>query len=104
MPISVLVRVTIAMMKHHDQNNLERKGFIWLTFPHHCSSSKKVGTGISNRVGIWRQELMQSPWRDAADWLAPHALLSLLSYRTQDHQPREGATHNELSPPPLITN
>jgi hypothetical protein len=92
------------MMKHHDQNNLERKGFSWLTFPHHCSSSKEVGTGISNRVGIWRQELMQSLGRDAADWLAPPGLLSLLSYRTQDHQPREGATHNELSPPPLITN
>jgi hypothetical protein len=31
---------------------------------------------------------MQRPWRDAAYWLAPHGLLSLLSYRTQDHQPR----------------
>ena len=33
---------------------------------------------------------MQKPWRDAAYWFAPHGLLSLLSYRTQDHQPRDG--------------
>ena len=29
----------------------------------------------------------------AAYWLTPHRLLSLLSYRTQDHQPRGGTTH-----------
>jgi hypothetical protein len=28
-------------------------------------------------------------------------LLSLLSYRTQDHQPRDGTAHNGLGPPPL---
>jgi hypothetical protein len=32
------------------------------------------------------------------------ALFSLLSYRTQDHQPRNGTTHHELGPPPLITD
>ena len=42
---------------------------------------------------------MQRPWRDAAYWLAPYGFLSLLSYRTQDHQPRDGTTHNGLSPP-----
>jgi hypothetical protein len=48
---------------------------------------------------------MQRPWRRAAYyWLAPHGLLSLLSYRTQDHQPRDGPTHNGLGPPSLITN
>ena len=48
----------------------------------------------SHRAGTWRPELMQSPWRGAAYWLAPHGLLSLLSYRTQDYQPSNGATHN----------
>jgi hypothetical protein len=28
----------------------------------------------------------------------------LLSYRTQDYQPRDGTTHNGPSPTPLITN
>jgi hypothetical protein len=42
----------------------------------------------SKGAGSWRQELMQRPWRNAAYWLTPHRLLSLLSQRTQDHQPR----------------
>ena len=42
----------------------------------------------SNRSETWRQELMQKPWRCAAYWLVSHGLLSLLSCRTQDHQPR----------------
>lgn len=29
-----------------------------------------------------------------------HGLLSLLSHRTQDHQPMGGTTHSGLSPPP----
>ena len=41
---------------------------------------------------------------DAAYWLVLHGLLNLLSYRTQDHQPRDGTTHNGLDPPPLITH
>ena len=39
-------------------------------------------------AGTWRQALMQRPWRDAAYWLVLHGLLSLLSYRIQDYQPR----------------
>jgi hypothetical protein len=31
---------------------------------------------------------MAEPWRGAAYWLAPHSLLSLLSYRAQDYLPR----------------
>jgi hypothetical protein len=53
----------------------------------------------SHRVGTWRQELMQRPWRDVTYWLASPGLLSLLSYRTQDCQPRVGTTHNGSSPP-----
>ena len=48
----------------------------------------------SNRAETWRQELVQTPWRGVAYCLAPHGLLNLLSYRTQDHQPRDGTTHN----------
>ena len=58
----------------------------------------------SSRAGTWRQKLIQRPWRGAAYWIASPGLLSLLSYRTQDYQPRDGATHNGLDPPPFITN
>ena len=55
----------------------------------------------SNRTGTWRQELMQKPWRDAAFWLAPHGLVSLLSYRTQ----AQGWHHPQwLQPFPFIAN
>ena len=41
---------------------------------------------------------MQRPWRDAAYWLAPHDLLSLFVYRTQDHLPTGGPIYNRLGP------
>ena len=52
-----------------------------------------------NRVGTWRQQLMQRPWR-----VLFIGLLSLLSYRTQDYQARQGTTPNWLGPPLLITS
>jgi hypothetical protein len=42
---NVYVRVTIAVIIHHDQSNLGKRGFIWLTLPHHCSSSTEVRKG-----------------------------------------------------------
>ena len=48
----------------------------------------------SCRAGTWRQELMQRSWG-----VLLTGLFSLLSYRTQDHQPRGGPTHNGLGPP-----
>jgi hypothetical protein len=49
--IYTCLRVSIAAMKPHDQNNWGRKGFIWLTLPHHCSSSKEVRTGQKLKRG-----------------------------------------------------
>jgi hypothetical protein len=36
---------------------------------------------------------MQRPWRDVPYWLASPCFLSLLSYRIQDYQTRDGSTH-----------
>jgi hypothetical protein len=47
---------------------------------------------------VRKQELMQRPWREVLYWLASPGLLSLLSYRTQDYQPRDGTTHKRTSP------
>ena len=52
----------------------------------------------SYRTGTWWRVLMQKLWRGAACWLASPGLLSLLSYRTRDYQPRDGTTHNGPSP------
>jgi hypothetical protein len=41
---------------------------------------------------------MQRLWRDVTYWLASPGLLSLLSYRTQDYQPRDATTHKVPSP------
>jgi hypothetical protein len=44
------------------------------------------------------RELMQGSWKNVSYWLASPGWFSLLSYRTQDYQPRDGTTHNVLSP------
>jgi hypothetical protein len=88
--------------KHHDQ------GASWgvSDYPAYTSTLLFITKGSqdrnSHRAGTSRQELMQRPWRDVTYWLASPGLLSLLSYRTQDYQSRDGTTHNE--PSPLITN
>jgi hypothetical protein len=53
----------------------------------------------SHRAGTWRQELIQRLWRDVTYWLVSPGVISLLSYRTQDCQPRDGTTHNGPSHP-----
>jgi hypothetical protein len=47
---------------------------------------------------VRNQELIQRPWRDVTYWLASPGLLRLLSYRTQDYQPRDGTIHKGTSP------
>ena len=42
--------------------------------------------------------MIQRPWRNVSYWLASLDLLSLLSYRIQDYQPRDDTTHNGPSP------
>jgi hypothetical protein len=59
--ISVLVRVTIAVMKHHDQNQVgEEKVYSIYT-----STSQLIIKGSQNRnssrAGTWRQELTEWP-------------------------------------------
>ena len=41
----VLVRISIAVMKHHDQGQIREKVFIWLTPSHHDPLLKAVRTG-----------------------------------------------------------
>jgi hypothetical protein len=41
----IIVRVTNTVIKHHEQINLGRKGFIRHSLPTHCSSLKEVRKG-----------------------------------------------------------
>lgn len=45
------------------------------------------------------QELMQRLRRSAVQWLTLHGLLSQLSNKTQNHQPRDDTILNGLVPP-----
>jgi hypothetical protein len=75
----VLAWVTIAEMKHHSQKQVGRKGFILLLFPHALPFITKGSQDRnSSRAGIWRQELMQRPWRGAAYWLSSRDLVCFL--------------------------
>jgi hypothetical protein len=77
-PVEVLVRVTIAVMKHLDQKIKKKAswvGKVYLVYTTDSSTEGSQGRN-SSRPGTWRQELMQRPWRGAAYWLAPHGLLS----------------------------
>jgi hypothetical protein len=48
----VLAEVTVAAMKHRDQSNLGRKGFISLPLPQHCLSLKAVRAGTQAGQGL----------------------------------------------------
>jgi hypothetical protein len=49
--VTVLVRVTIAVMKHHDQSNLERKGFSLAYDSRKLSITEGSQDRDSSRVG-----------------------------------------------------
>lgn len=49
--LTALVRVSIAVTKHHDLRNLGQEGFSQLMLPHHNSSWKEVRIGAQARQG-----------------------------------------------------
>lgn len=65
-----------------------------------CSSLYLIVYNVRNS----RPDLKQIPNMNTDHWFLPHSLLSLLSYKTQDHRPRGGPAHSELAPPTSIIN
>ena len=55
-----------------------------------------IKLGQELKTGTRRQEPKQRSGRNAAYWLALHALLSPISYTTQAHLPRSGTIHSGL--------
>jgi hypothetical protein len=80
-----------SCIKHHDQEaSWGEKDLFSLHLQTAVHNYRKSGLELKQ---VRKQELMQKPWRDVLNWLASPGLLSLLSYRTQDYQPRDGTTH-----------
>jgi hypothetical protein len=53
-------RVAIAVIKHHDQNQLGETRVYFILQPNVHRPGK---SGQSLKAGTWRKELMQRPWR-----------------------------------------
>jgi hypothetical protein len=81
------------------RKSLGMKGFIFLAFHYHCSSSRVVMTAIQVGQEPVLQELIQRKWVMLLSRLLHNGLLRLLSYRTMD-----GTTPNVLGPLSLIIN
>jgi hypothetical protein len=76
------------------RSKLDRKVFIQLTLPLCCSSPKEVRIGTHTGQELGGRSWCRDYGRGVPYWLASPGLFSLLSYRTQDYQPRNGTTHN----------
>lgn len=90
---------SFAVMKHWPECSFGRKGFnFWLTYSstslfiingNQCGNSNKAG---NLEAGAYAESTEEC------------CLPSLLSYRTQDHLPRDGTTHSGPGTPPSIIN
>jgi hypothetical protein len=93
------LRITIAVMNTRTKSKLGRKEFFWLTLLYHSvHQQSQSGQELKHKRNLEAgadAEAMEG----AAYWLVPHDLLSLLSYRLQDHKTNDGTTHNDLGPP-----
>jgi hypothetical protein len=55
--------------KNHDQSN-SGEGRVYLDYAFRSLFINEGSQGRNSNIkGTWRQELMQRPWRGAADWL-----------------------------------
>ena len=70
---------------------------VYSTYIFHIALNHQSMSGLELKQ-VRKQELMQRPWRVVSYWLASTGLLSLVSYRTQDYQLRDGPTHKGLFP------
>jgi hypothetical protein len=75
--LAVLVRVSIPAQTSWPRSKLGRKGFIWLTLSHCCSSPKEVRTGTQagQRAGADAEAMEGCSLLACLTWLAQPALL-----------------------------
>jgi hypothetical protein len=64
-PNCILVRVTIAMMEHHDQKQVVEERVCLAYTSTSQSITERSQDRNSSRTETWRQELIQRPWMGA---------------------------------------
>jgi hypothetical protein len=73
-----------------------------------ASASQFISEGsqerTSSRTGTWLERMGGHGGRSLAYWFASRGLLNMLSYRTKDHQPRNGTAHDGRCPLTSSTN
>lgn len=89
-------------MKHYDKSKLGKKCLFGL-YLDYCSSSKEVRKGTQQGRNM-ETGTDKATLRSIHYWFAIYGMPSLLSYRTHEHQLRDGTTQNGLGPPTSITN
>ena len=88
-----LGKIPIAVIKHHDQNQLGEEGIYFsLEITLHIRGSQSRSS---------RQELEQQLWQNALYWLAPFGLLFLYNHA---QLPRDATTHRGPDPSTSINN
>jgi hypothetical protein len=76
--------------KHHARKaSCGEKDLFGLYFQITIHHQRKSGQELKQDRNL-EAEADAEAMEGAAYWLTPHDLFSLLSYRTQDHQPRDG--------------
>lgn len=88
----VLVRVSIAVMKHHDQKQLEKELVLLILPGNKWSITEGIQGNNSSRAETYRQALMQRPWRSCllTCFMACSMACSVsFLVSTQDRQPKE---------------
>lgn len=83
--------------KHHNQSRRGKRGLFPLHFESHHPGKSGRAQGRNLDVGSEACATEETVY-----WLAPHALLSLLSFTVQSHLPRGDCTHSGLGPPTTI--
>jgi hypothetical protein len=97
-----LVRVSIALIKGHNQKQLgEDRVYFILPFcvslsPREVRAGSQTGLDLGGTVQCTGHE------RGLLNCLAPYGLFSLISSSTQKYQPRDETIYNELGPTTLI--
>lgn len=97
--IYAFIKVIIATLKTHAKSKYWGGKGLFVLRLHIVVHTEELRRRNSKWTGIWRQGLMQTPWRGSAYCLAHNGLFSLPLYSTQDNQPKEGTIHNGLDPP-----